>query len=116
MQASSTALVRVRACLEAPGPLAFHHVKHVRGSMLLLELAAALMAQLAACEMLLEDSQARTSLVTGTHLRLLVRQQQMQLQMFGVHSCVAAGAASNLRPNVQMVWACRHWAACSMCT
>jgi hypothetical protein len=39
-------------------------VKHVRGSMLLLEVAAALVGQPGACKML-QDVQAQTSLVTG---------------------------------------------------
>jgi hypothetical protein len=89
MHAAAIAMDRLQACLEAPGPLAFHHVRHVRGTMLLLDMAAALMLQPAACKMLLEHSQVGESLVPGAHSWLLQRQEQTSLQTFGVHSCMA---------------------------
>jgi hypothetical protein len=79
MKAATSAMDRLQECLgirgrtscmqvnhvkrvAAPGPLACYHVTHVRGSMLLLEVAAALVRQPAACKMLLEDAQSRRSL------------------------------------------------------
>jgi hypothetical protein len=67
MLAAMKEMHRVQACLEAPGPLLFHHVKQVRGSMLVLDMAAAALRQLPACfvQGLREDSDARDLLVPG---------------------------------------------------
>jgi hypothetical protein len=68
MQAAMHALHRLQACLGAPGPVAFHLVRQVRGSMLLLEAAAALMGQPASSKfanLVRRDSHARDVLVKG---------------------------------------------------
>jgi hypothetical protein len=66
--AAMKALNRLLVTLEAPGPLAFHHVRQVRGSMLLLDMAAVLVGQPATCEfvnLVRHDSNAKDLMVTG---------------------------------------------------
>jgi hypothetical protein len=99
MQASMTAMHKIQACLVAPGPLAFHHVRQVRGSMLLLDMAAVLVCQPAACKMLLrEESDASGMLVTGAQFarRCVEVGQEMAQILYALPSCCCMHAGSKL--------------------
>jgi hypothetical protein len=98
MQASSIAMYRVRVCLDprAPGLLAFHHVRQVRGTMLLLDMAAALVSQQPRfLQLLREDHDARGMLETGVQsgccvLRLDRRRRRQEMHCQAAVACTRA--------------------------